>query len=103
VSAAVRHGEYNPSLTTPVQQARQALVPACVRCARTRAYQAALASALGWHYTKVSKLENGDRSRLKTTPRLVHACGADDRYPTDPTVRHSLPSTTSTAARCRRA
>jgi len=66
-------------------------VPACVRCARTRGLSGrALASALGWHYTKVSKLENGDRSPSEDDIRAwCTACGADDQIPDlIATVRH---------------
>jgi transcriptional regulator with XRE-family HTH domain len=50
----------------------------------------ALASALGWHYTKVSKLENGDRSPSEDDIRAwCAACGADDQVPDlIATVRH---------------
>jgi transcriptional regulator with XRE-family HTH domain len=50
----------------------------------------ALASALGWHYTKVSKLENGDRSPSEDDIRVwCAACSADDQIPDlIATVRH---------------
>ena len=50
----------------------------------------ALASALGWHFTKVSKLENGDRSPSEDDIRAwCAACGADDQIPDlIATVRH---------------
>jgi transcriptional regulator with XRE-family HTH domain len=50
----------------------------------------ALASALGWHFTKVSKLENGDRSPSENDLRAwCSACGADDQVPDlIATVRH---------------
>ena len=50
----------------------------------------ALASALGWHFTKVSKLENGDRSPSEDDIRAwCAACGADDQVPDlIATVRH---------------
>jgi transcriptional regulator with XRE-family HTH domain len=50
----------------------------------------AVASALGWHYTKVSKLENGDRSPSEDDIRAwCSACGAADQIPDlIATVRH---------------
>jgi transcriptional regulator with XRE-family HTH domain len=50
----------------------------------------ALATAMGWHYTKVSKLENGDRSPSEADIRTwCAACGADDQIPDlIATVRH---------------
>jgi len=70
-------------LTTPVQQAREAL-GARLREIRkdARLSGRALASAVGWHYTKVSKLENGDRSPSEDDIRAwCEACGADDQVP----------------------
>jgi transcriptional regulator with XRE-family HTH domain len=78
-------------LTTPVQQAREAL-GARLREMRkdARLSGRALASALGWHFTKVSKLENGDRSPSEDDIRAwCAACGADDQVPDlIATVRH---------------
>jgi Domain of unknown function (DUF5753)/Helix-turn-helix domain len=50
----------------------------------------ALASNLGWHFTKVSKLENGDRSPSENDIRAwCAACRADDQVPDlIATVRH---------------
>lgn len=50
----------------------------------------ALASSLGWHFTKVSKLENGDRSPSEDDIRAwCAACGAGDQVPDlIATVRH---------------
>lgn len=50
----------------------------------------ALASAMGWHYTKVSKLENGDRSPSEQDIRAwCSACGAEGQVPDlIATVRH---------------
>lgn len=78
-------------MTTPVQQAREAL-GARLREMRkdARLTGRALASALGWHFTKVSKLENGDRSPSENDIRAwCSACGADDQIPDlIATVRH---------------
>ena len=78
-------------MTTPVQQAREAL-GARLREMRkdARLSGRALASALGWHFTKVSKLENGDRSPSEDDIRAwCAACGADDQIPDlIATVRH---------------
>ena len=78
-------------MTTPVQQAREAL-GARLREMRkdARLSGRALASALGWHYTKVSKLENGDRSPSEDDIRAwCTACVADDQIPDlIATVRH---------------
>lgn len=78
-------------MTTPVQQAREAL-GARLREMRkdARLSGRALASALGWHFTKVSKLENGDRSPSEDDIRAwCAACGADDQVPDlIATVRH---------------
>lgn len=78
-------------MTTPVQQVREAL-GARLREMRkdARLTGRALASALGWHFTKVSKLENGDRSPSENDIRAwCSACGADDQIPDlIATVRH---------------
>ena len=78
-------------MTTPVRQAREAL-GARLREMRkdARLSGRAVASALGWHYTKVSKLENGDRSPSEDDIRAwCAACGADDQVPDlIATVRH---------------
>ncbi len=78
-------------MTTPVQQAREAL-GARLREMRkdARLSGRALASALAWHFTKVSKLENGDRSPSEDDIRAwCAACGQDDQVPElIATVRH---------------
>lgn len=50
----------------------------------------ALAAATSWHFTKVSKLENGDRSPSEEDIRTwCAACGAEDQIPDlIATVRH---------------
>lgn len=50
----------------------------------------ALATVLGWHFTKVSKIENGVRSPSEEDIRAwCAACGADDQIPDlIATVRH---------------
>jgi len=70
-------------LTTPVQQAREALGDR-LREIRTdaRLYARALAAALSWPFTKVSKIENGVRSPSENDIRAwCAACGADDQVP----------------------
>jgi transcriptional regulator with XRE-family HTH domain len=78
-------------LTTPVQQAREAF-GARLREMRkdARLSGRALASALGWHFTKVSKIENGARSPSEGDIRAwCAACGADSHIPDlIATVRH---------------
>lgn len=78
-------------MTTPVQQAREAL-GARLREMRKDAQLSAraLALRLGWHYTKVSKLETGDRSPSESDIReWCAALGADDQIPElIATVRH---------------
>jgi transcriptional regulator with XRE-family HTH domain len=80
-----------PELTTPVQQAREAL-GARLREMRkdARLSGRALAATMGWHFTKVSKLENGSRSPSEADIRTwCEACGADDQVPDlIATVRH---------------
>lgn len=78
-------------MTTPVRQAREAL-GARLRELRkdARLSGRALAAAVGWHFTKVSKLENGDRSPSEDDIRAwCSACGADDQVlDLIATVRH---------------
>jgi transcriptional regulator with XRE-family HTH domain len=78
-------------LTTPVQQARESL-GARLREIRkdARLSGRALAAALTWHFTKVSKLENGDRSPSEEDIRAwCAACDAEDQIPDlIATVRH---------------
>jgi hypothetical protein len=78
-------------LTTPVQQAREAL-GARLREMRkdARLSGRALALATGMHFTKVSKIENGERSPSEEDIRAwCAACGADDQVADlIATVRH---------------
>jgi transcriptional regulator with XRE-family HTH domain len=78
-------------LTTPVRQAREAF-GARLREMRkdARLSARALAGALGWHFTKVSKIENGARSPSEEDIRAwCAACGAGDQIPDlIATVRH---------------
>jgi len=78
-------------LTTPVQQAREAL-GARLREIRKDANLTgrALASVMGWHFTKVSKIENGARSPSEQDIRTwCSACGAAAQIPDlIATVRH---------------
>jgi transcriptional regulator with XRE-family HTH domain len=78
-------------LTTPVQQAREAF-GARLREMRkdARLSARALAVALGWHFTKVSKIEHGARSPSEEDIRAwCAACGAGDQIPDlIATVRH---------------
>lgn len=70
-------------MTTPVQQAREAF-GARLREMRkdARLSGRALAVALGWHFTKVSKIENGARSPSEEDIRAWCAvCGADGQIP----------------------
>lgn len=80
-----------PKLTTPVQQAREAL-GARLREIRKDATLSgrALASVTGMHYTKISKIENGERSPSEEDIRAwCVACGADDQIADlIATVRH---------------
>ncbi len=78
-------------MTTPVQQAREAL-GARLREIRKDANLTAraLAVAMGSHFTKVSKIENGARSPTEQDIRSwCTACGAADQIPDlIATVRH---------------
>jgi transcriptional regulator with XRE-family HTH domain len=78
-------------LTTPVQQVREAL-GARLREIRKDANLTAraLAVAMGWHFTKVSKIENGARSPSEEDIRTwCTACGAVGQIPDlVATVRH---------------
>jgi transcriptional regulator with XRE-family HTH domain len=68
-------------LTTPVRQAREAL-GARLREIRKDANLTAraLAAAAGWHFTKVSKLENGARAPTEDDIRVwCQTCGATDQ------------------------
>src|SRR5258708_15509212 len=80
-----------PELTTPVQQAKEALGERLREMRRdARLSGRALATVLGWHFTKVSKIENGVRSPSEEDIRAwCAACGADDQTPDlIATVRH---------------
>jgi transcriptional regulator with XRE-family HTH domain len=71
-------------VTTPVQQAREAL-GARLREIRKDANLTAraLAVAMGSHFTKVSKIENGARSPTEQDIRSwCTACGPPTRSPT---------------------
>ncbi|HEV2370742.1 MAG TPA: helix-turn-helix transcriptional regulator [Streptosporangiaceae bacterium] len=78
-------------MTTPVRQAREAL-GARLREIRKDANLTARALAVStdWHFTKVSKLENGARSPTEEDIRSwCQACGAADQIPDlIATVRH---------------
>lgn len=78
-------------MTTPVRQAREAL-GARLREIRKDANLTAraLAVAVGWHFTKVSKLENGARNPTEDDIRVwCQACGAAGQIPDlIATVRH---------------
>lgn len=78
-------------MTTPVQQAREAL-GARLREIRkdARLTARALAIAMGWHFTKVSKIENGARGPSEEDIRAwCTACGAAGQIPDlIATVRH---------------
>src|SRR5271165_1155756 len=80
-----------PELTTPVQQAREAL-GARLREMRkdARLSGRALSAAMGWHFTKVSKIENGSRGPSEEDIRTwCSACGAAAQIPDlIATVRH---------------
>jgi transcriptional regulator with XRE-family HTH domain len=70
-------------VTAPVKQAREAL-GARLREIRNEAgfTGRALASALGWHFTKVSKLEHGTRPPSEADIRAwCQACSAEDQLP----------------------
>ncbi|MDQ2814293.1 MAG: helix-turn-helix transcriptional regulator [Actinomycetota bacterium] len=70
-------------MTTPVQQAREALGARLREIRKDAALSGrALAAALGWHFTKVSKIENGARSPSEDDIRTwCLACGAADQVP----------------------
>jgi transcriptional regulator with XRE-family HTH domain len=80
-----------PDLTTPVQQAKEALGGRLREMRKDARLSArALASLLGWHFTKVSKIENGARSPSEDDIRAwCAACRAEDQV-SDliATVRH---------------
>src|SRR6266536_1788241 len=82
------------TVTTPVQQAREAL-GACLREIRKDANLTAraLAVAMGSHFTKVSKIENGARSPTEEDIRSwCTACGAAGHVPDlIASVRHIEP------------
>jgi transcriptional regulator with XRE-family HTH domain len=78
-------------LTTPVQQAKEALGHRLREMRKdARLSGRALAADLGWHFTKVSKIENGARPPSEDDIRAwCAACGADDQVPDlIATVRH---------------
>jgi transcriptional regulator with XRE-family HTH domain len=78
-------------LTTPVQQAKEALGERLREIRKDARLSArTLAATLGWHFTKVSKIENGARSPSENDIRAwCAACGADDQIPDlIATVRH---------------
>lgn len=70
-------------MTASVQQARQAL-GGRLRELRNDADLTgrALAAAAGWHFTKISKIENGARTPSEPDIRTwCRVCGADDQVP----------------------
>jgi transcriptional regulator with XRE-family HTH domain len=78
-------------LTTPIQQARDALGGRLREIRKDACLSGrALAGTLGWHFTKISKVENGARSPSEDDIRAwCAACGADDQVPDlIATVRH---------------
>jgi transcriptional regulator with XRE-family HTH domain len=78
-------------LTTPVQQAKEALGDRLREMRKdARVSGRALAASLGWHFTKVSKIENGARSPSENDIRAwCAACGTEDQVPDlIATVRH---------------
>lgn len=78
-------------MTTPVQQAKEALGERLREIRKDARLSArTLAATLGWHFTKVSKIENGARSPSENDIRAwCAACGADDQIPDlIATVRH---------------
>jgi transcriptional regulator with XRE-family HTH domain len=78
-------------LTTPVQQAKEALGGRLREMRKdARLSGRTLAAALGWHFTKVSKIENGARPPSEDDIRAwCAACGTDDQTPDlIATVRH---------------
>lgn len=68
-------------MTAPVKQAREALGARLREIRRDADLTGrALASALGWHFTKVSRLENGTRPPSEADIRAwCRACNADDQ------------------------
>src|SRR5262249_15355064 len=79
------------TVTTPVQQAREALGARLREIRKDADLTArALAAATGSHFTKVSKIENGARSPTEQDIRSwCTACGAADQIPDlIATVRH---------------
>jgi len=78
-------------VSTPVQQAREALGGRLREIRKDAGLTArALAVTMGWHFTKVSKLENGARSPSEEDIRTwCAACGAAGQIPDlIATVRH---------------
>ncbi len=78
-------------MSTPVQQAREALGGRLREIRKDAGLTArALAVTMGWHFTKVSKLENGARSPSEEDIRTwCAACGAAGQIPDlIATVRH---------------
>lgn len=78
-------------MTTPVQQAREALGGRLREIRKDAELTArALAAALDMHFTKVSKIENGARSPSEEDIRAwCAACGAADQIPDlIATIRH---------------
>lgn len=68
-------------MTASVQQARQALGARFREIRKDANLTArALAAAAGWHFTKVSKIENGARTPAETDIRTwCHLCQAEDQ------------------------
>ena len=78
-------------MSTPVQQAREALGGRLREIRKDAGLTArALAVTMGWHFTKVSKIENGARSPSEEDIRTwCTACGAAGQIPDlIATVRH---------------
>jgi transcriptional regulator with XRE-family HTH domain len=78
-------------VSTPVQQAREALGGRLREIRKDAGLTArALAVTMGWHFTKVSKIENGARSPSEEDIRTwCAACGAAGQIPDlIATVRH---------------
>jgi transcriptional regulator with XRE-family HTH domain len=78
-------------VSTPVQQAREALGGRLREIRKDAGLTArALAVTMGWHFTKVSKIENGARSPSEEDIRTwCTACGAAGQIPDlIATVRH---------------
>ena len=70
-------------MPTPVREAREALGARLVEIRKDADLTGrALAALAGWHFTKVSKLENGARSPSQEDIRTwCRACGATDQVP----------------------